>query len=58
MQKQLSLWPIQKETYQTPEIWESLDHQQQTQVIMALAHLVQKIVYPKEAKQTKGANNE
>lgn len=58
MQKQLSFWPIQKETSQTLEIWQSLDREQQNQVIMALSHLIRKIACPKEAKQTEGANNE
>lgn len=58
MQKQLSFWPIQKKTAQTPEIWQALDHEQQNQVIITLAHLIQKIVFPKDATQIKETNNE
>ena len=58
MQKQLSFWPIRKKTSQTLEIWQSLDREQQNQVIMALSHLIQKIVCPKEEKQTGGVNYE
>ena len=58
MQKQLSFWPIQKETSQTLEIWQSLNRKQQNQVIMALSHLIQKIVCPKKVKQTGGVNYE
>ena len=58
MLKQLNLWPIQEESSKTQEIWQTLDHQQQNQVVMALAHLIRKIVCPEKAKQSKGANNE
>ena len=58
MQKQLNLWPIQEESSQTQEIWQNLDHQQQNEVVMALAHLIRKIVCPEKENQSKGANNE
>ncbi len=58
MLKQLSLWPTEEESSQTLEIWQALDHEQQQQVTMALAHLIRKIVCPKKEKQTKGMNNE
>ncbi len=58
MLKQLNLWPTQKETLHTQEIWQALDQQQQNQVVMALAHMIRKIVCPEKAIQSKGASNE
>lgn len=58
MLKQLSLWPTKEEPSQTLKIWQALDHEQQGQAVVALAHLIQKIVHPEEEKETKGANNE
>jgi len=58
MLKQLSLWPIPKESSQTQEIWQALDHKQQQQVTLTLAHLIRKIVCQKKEKQTKEASNE
>lgn len=57
MLKQLSLWPIQEKSSQAP-IWQALDHEQQQQVTMALAHLIRKIVCLEKEKQTKGTTNE
>ena len=58
MLKQLNLWPTQEEPSQTQEIWQTLDHEQRSQVVMALAQLIRKIVCPEKSKQSKGANNE
>lgn len=58
MLKQLNLWSIQKESSQTQEIWQALDQQQKRQVVMALAHMIRKIVCPEKATQSKGASNE
>ena len=58
MLKQLSLWPIPEESSHTQEIWQVLDHKQQQQVTMALAHLIQKIVRQQKEKQTKEETNE
>ena len=58
MQKQLPLWPMQEEPSQTLDIWQALDHEQQKQVITAVAHLICKIVRPEKTKQIKEANNE
>lgn len=58
MLKQLSLWPIPEESPQTQEIWQALDQKQQQQVTLTLAHLIRKIVYQKNEKQTKEASNE
>ncbi len=58
MLKQLNLWPTKEEPSQTLEIWQALDHEQQGQVVIALAHLIQKIVHPEEGKETKGVNDE
>ena len=58
MLKQLSLWPTQEEPSQTLEIWQTFDHKQQKKVITALAHLIGKIIYPEQAKQTREANYE
>ena len=58
MQKQMSLWPMEKESLQAQELWTTLDHDQQQQVIATLAHMISKIVCPKKEKQTRGATNE
>ena len=58
MRKQLSLWPVQEETSQTLNIWDTLDHQQQKQIITALTKLIKKTVCQKNAKQTREVNNE
>jgi len=58
MQKQMSLWPMAEESYQAQELWTTLDHDHQQQVIAALAHMIHKIVCTKKEKQTEGATNE
>ena len=58
MLKQLSLWPTEEESSQTLEIWQALDHEQQQQVTMTLAHLICKIACPEKEQQSKGATNE
>ena len=58
MLKQLSLWPTEKKSTPTLEIWQTLDHEQQQQITTALAHLIRKIVCPKKEKQTKGTSDE
>ena len=58
MMKQLSLWPIEEESSQTPEIWQTLNHEQQQQVSRALAHLIRKIVCPQKEEQTMETNDE
>ncbi len=58
MLKQLSLWPMQKESPQALQIWQSLNHEQQNKIIMDLAILIRKIVRAEQEKKTKGANDE
>ncbi len=59
MQKQMNLWPIiEEESSQAQELWTTLNHDQQQQVITTLAQMIHKIVCPKKEKQTKGATNE
>ena len=58
MRKQLNFWPTKEESTQTPEIWQILNHEQQQQITVALAGLIQKIVCPKKEKPTRGASNE
>ena len=58
MRKQLSLWPVQEKTSQALNIWDTLDHQQQKQIITALTKLIKKTVCQKNAKQTREVNNE
>lgn len=58
MLKQLPLWPMKKVPSQTLDFWQDLDHEQQNQVITAVARLIRKIVCPEKANQIKGANNE
>ncbi len=58
MLKQRNLWPTQKEPSQTQEIWQTLDHEQRSQIVMTLAQLIRKIVCPEKSKHSKGANNE
>lgn len=58
MLKQLNLWPIQEESSQTQEIWQALDQQQKNQIVMALSHMIRKIVCPEKPTPSKGASNE
>ena len=58
MPKQLNFWPTREESKQTPEIWQTLNHEQQQQITVALAGLIRKIVLPKKEKPTRGASNE
>ena len=58
MLKQLNFWPTKEESTQTPEIWQTLNHEQQQQITVALAGLIRKIVCPKKEKPTRGAGNE
>jgi hypothetical protein len=51
--RQLQLWPADQESTQWIEIWESLDHQQQTTVIIALARLIVKVIYPNDLNETR-----
>lgn len=52
MSKQLSLWPTREGSSPPPDIWKTLEPQQQKQVITALANLINKTVCPHQKTQT------
>ena len=47
-----------EEQQQAQEIWESLNHQQQEKIIIALSRLVSKYVCPEKTNQTREANHD
>jgi len=58
LHQQLLLWPTDQESTQRIEVWESLNHQQKTVVITALAQLMVKVVYSGNSNETQEKKNE
>jgi hypothetical protein len=56
--RQLNLWPNPHKAPQAPDIWQSLDQQQQARLIAALARLIRKAVYPQHLNQTQEQNHD
>lgn len=53
MHRQLDLWPDPYKAPQAPDIWESLDQQEQARLIAVLARLISKAVHPPNIKETR-----
>lgn len=58
MHKQLELWPVPQGPSQQKKIWQTLDHQQQINVVAALAALISKMVCTDKTNQTQEQSHE
>jgi len=56
--KQLELWPVPQGPSQQKKIWQTLDHQQQINVVAALAALISKMVCTDKTNQTQEQSHE
>lgn len=58
MQRQMELWPTSPRKSQDLEIWHTLDHQLQKDVVTALANLIRKMVQAEGIKLSQEVRHE
>ena len=58
MQRQMELWSTSPRQSQDLEIWHSLDHQLQKDVVIALANLISKMIQAEGMKQGQEISHE
>lgn len=58
MQRQMELWPTSPGQSQDLEIWHTLDHRLQKDVVIALANLISKMIQAGGMKRGQEVNHE